>query len=192
LVVAILLLVLTAVFFWAGYRAPPHALQFRSRAGFFICMALAGFAVYFAWREVRTIGELTEIIEPVPNITDVTYVPTSAEVAAVAQFLAAVPSRGSLGTTQEERRDLAERASERRIEYWIIQTALGSDAVFAFYKDATSRKGWTIETDDPPWLFLARGSETLVLFVTDDFPRPGTRILYGFSIGADEREQLSN
>ena len=188
MVVAILLLVLTAVFFWAGYRAPPHALQFRSRAGFFICMTLAGFAVYFAWREVRTIGELTEIIDPVPSMTDVTYVPTSAEVAAVAQFLAAVPGRGALGTTQEERRDLAEQVSERRIEYWIIKTDLESDSVFAFYKDTAPRRGWTIETNDPPWLFFARGSETLVLFVTDDFPRPGTRILYGFSMGADERE----
>jgi len=185
LLLAILLLALTAVFFWSGYRAPPHAFQSRSRAGFFICLALTGFAAYFAWRETRTIGELAELIDPVPSITDVTYVPTSAEVETIAQFLAGVPGRGTLGTTQEERRDLAERVSERRTEYWIIKTGLGSDSVFEFYRDAAPRRGWTIETDKPPWLLLARGSETLVLFVTDDFPRPETKILYGFSIGSN-------
>jgi len=179
--VAILLLVLAAIFFSAGYLAPSHPLQYRSRAGFFVCLALAGFVAYFAWREVRTLGELTELIDPVPGITDVTYIPTSTEAEAVSQFMAAVPGRGRLGTTREERRSLAEQVSERRTEYWLVNTTLRSDAVFTFYRDAASRKGWRVETDNPPWLYLIRGSGTLVLFVADDVPRPGSRILYGFS-----------
>jgi hypothetical protein len=181
----IFLLVLAVVFFWAGYRAPPHPLQYRSRAGFFICLALAGFTGYFAWRETRTIGELAALIDPIPEITGITYVPTSTEAATVAQFMAATPGRGRLGTTPEARRDLAERVSERRTEYWLIKTSLRSDSVFAFYRDAAARRGWTIETDSPPWLYLARGAETLVLFVTADTPQPGSRILYGFSVGED-------
>ena len=179
--VVILLLVLAAIFFWAGYRASRHPLQYRSRAGFFICLVLAGFAGYFAWQEARTIDELAELIDPVPSITDVTYIPTTAEVAAVSQFIAAVPGRGRAGTTQEERRNLAERVSERGTEYWLINTTLQPDSVFSFYRDTAARRGWTIKSDNPPWLYLARGSETLSLYVTDDSPQSGTRILYRFS-----------
>ena len=127
------------------------------------------------------IGELAELIDPIPDITDVTYVPTSAEVAAVSQFLAVVPGRGHAGTTQEERRNLAERVSERHTEYWLINTTLRSDSVFSFYRDAAARRGWEIKSENPPWLYLARGSETLSLFVSDDAQRSGTRILYGLS-----------
>ncbi len=179
--VTIILLVIAAAFFWAGFRAPRHALQYQSRAGFFMSLALAGFGGYFAWRESRTVAELAELIDPVPEITGVRYVPTTTDVGAVSEFLAAVPGRGRLGTTQEDRRNLAERVTERRSEYWIMKTALQPDSVFAFYREAAPRRGWTIETDRPPWLLLARGTETLFLFVTDDFPRPGIRILYGFS-----------
>lgn len=177
-VVIFLLLVFAAIFFWAGYRAPRHPIQYRSRAGVFICLALASFVGYFTWQEARTIGELAKLIDPVPDITDVTYVPSSADVAAVSQLIAAVPGRGRAGTTQEERRNLAERLSEHRSEYWLIHTTLKSDLVFSFYQDADTRRGWAIESDNPPWLYLARGSETLTLYVTDDSPQPGARILY--------------
>ena len=180
-VVLLLLLVLAALFFWSGYRAPHHPVQYRSRAGLFVCLALAGFVGYFAWQEARSLGELTKLIDPVPGITDVMYVPTSAEVAAVSKFIAAVPGQGRAGTTQEDRRNLAERVSERRSEYWLINSTLQYDPVFSFYRDAAARKGWTIESDNPPWLNLARGTEKLTLFVTDDSPPPGTRILYQFS-----------
>lgn len=180
-VVILLLLVLAALFFWAGYRAPRHPLQYRSRAGFFVCLALAGLVGYFAWQEARTLGELAKLIVPVPGITDVMYVPASAEVAAVSKFIAAVPGQGRAGTTREDWRNLAERVSERRGEYWLINSTLQYDPVFSFYRDAAARKGWTIESDNPPWLYMSRGSEILTLFVMDDSPPPGTRILYQFS-----------
>lgn len=179
--VTVILLVLAAAFFWAGYRAPRHPLQYRSRAGFFICLALAGLVGYFAWRELRTIGELAELIDPVPEIIDVTYVPTTVEAATVSKFMAGVPGRGRAGTTQGERRKLAGRLSERRSEYWLINTKLASASVFAFYQDAASRNGWTIETFNPPWLYLARGTEKLVLYVTETSSRSGARVLYEFS-----------
>ena len=182
LLLLLILLVLASVFFWAGYRAPPHPFQFRSRGGFFVCLALAGLVAYFAWREAHTISELAELIDPVPGITDVTYVPNTAEVTALSQFAAAVPGEGRTGITREERRDLAERASEQRTEHWLVTTTLGSDSVFAYYRGAAARKGWTIERDNPPWLYLARGAETLVLFISADSLSPGSRVLYGYSV----------
>lgn len=183
------LVVLAGVFFWAGFLARPHSWQHRSRVGFVAMLALALFTGYFAWREARTIRALAELIDPVPEITDVTSVPAGAEVAAISQFLAAVPG-GRFRTTQEERRDFAERARENaeeveqhRSNHWLLKTALSLDSVFAYYREAAPRRGWTVETDDAPWIFLSRGAERLVLFVTEDLPRPGTEILYGFSVG---------
>ena len=36
MLLTILLLALAAAFFWAGYRAPPHPLQYQSKAGFYV------------------------------------------------------------------------------------------------------------------------------------------------------------
>ena len=175
------ILLLSAAFFWAGFRAAPHPLQYQSRAGFVVTLGLAGFAGYFAWREFRTIADLTELIDPVPEITDVRYVPSSAEVAAVSQALAAVPGTGRLGTTQQERQELAERTEERRTDYWLVVTALSTDSVLAFYRELAPRRGWTVDTDTPPWLILSQDSVRLTLFVSDEFPRPGSKVLYASS-----------
>ncbi len=175
------ILLLSAAFFWAGFRAAPHPLQYQSRAGFVVTLGLAGFAGYFAWREFRTIADLTELIDPVPEIIDVSYLPTSAEVAAVSQALAAVPGTGRLGTTQAERQQLAERAGERQTDYWLVVTALSSDSVLAFYRELAPRRGWTVDTDTPPWLTLSQNTGRLVLFVSDEFPRPGSKVLYASS-----------
>jgi hypothetical protein len=188
------LLALAAVFFWAGFMRPPDSWQHRSQAAFVVLLALAGLAGYFAWREARTVGELAELVDPVPEITDVTYVPSAAEVAAISQFLASVPGERRLGTTQGQRRDLAQRteaaageAERRGARQWLLKTALSPDSVAAFYRHAAPRRGWTVETDDAPWLLLARGDERLVLFVTDDFPRPGTKVLYGYAISRSRK-----
>ena len=39
-----LLIALSIVFFWAGFKAPPHPLQQYSRVGFFIALGLLLFA----------------------------------------------------------------------------------------------------------------------------------------------------
>ena len=175
------ILVLSAASYWAGFRAAPHPLRHQSRAGVVVFLCLAGFAGYFAWREFRMITDLAELIDPVPEITDVRYVPSTAEVAALSQVLATVPGTARLGTTQEERQQLAERAGERRTDYWLLVTALSSDSVLAFYRQVAPRRGWTVETDTPPWLTLSRDRGRLVLFVSDEFPRPGSKVLYAFS-----------
>ena len=189
MLLTITLLGLTCALFWAGFLTRPHAIQYRSQAGFFVCLALTGLSAYFAWQESGSVAELATLIDPVPEITDVTHVPTSAEVKSIAGFMATIPGKGRGGTTQADRQDLAERASERRTDYWLMKSALQPDAIFAFYREVAPRRGWSIETDDPPWLILGRGSETLVVFVTDDFPRPGTRLLYGHSEGRPLRAQ---
>jgi hypothetical protein len=175
------LLLLSAAFYWAGFRAAPHPLQYRSQAGFVLTLGLASFAGFFAWRESRTIAELAELIDPVPEITGVTYVPSTGDVAAVSQLLAAVPGSSRLGTSQDERRRLADRAKDRRTEYWLMRTALSPDSVLGFYRERGPRRGWTVETDTPPWLTLSRDGAPLLLFVSDESPRPGSKVLYAFT-----------
>lgn len=178
------LLTLGGALFWAGFLRPPFVFRHRARVGFFACLVLAGVSGYFALRAKRTVGELAEFIDPVPEITDITYVPTAAETQTLSRFLAAVPGTTRFGSTPSERRDLAERMEERRTDYWILKTALPADSVFSFYRDVAPRRGWRIRTDDPPWMLLDRGDDNLVLFVTDDFPRPGIKVLYGLTVGS--------
>lgn len=177
------LLILAAALFWAGFLAPPFVFQHRAKTGFVVCIVLAGVAGYFAYRTRRTVAELAELIDPVPDVTGVTYVPTAAETGAISRFLATLPGTTRNGLTQDERRDLAERIGQRKTDYWLLKTSMPVDSVFAFYRDVAPRRGWSIRMDDPPWMILARDGERLVLFVTDDFPRPGNKVLYGLTGG---------
>ena len=184
----ILLSVVTAVFYWAGYRGPHHSFQYKSKVGFFFALALTILAAYFTWREARTLSELSELVDPLPSITDViTYVPTSTEVSALSQLLSKVPGEGSLGSDREAHRNLTEQTQNRRTEYWIVSTRLRADSVVAFYRKTAPLRGWRIATDSPPWLTLKRDSERLILFVSDDFPRPGSSVLYGFSASSPHK-----
>lgn len=178
----VVLLVLAAIFFVAGVRSAHDTFRQGSRVGFVACLALALFTGYFALRASRAVRDLAELIDPVPGITDVSYVPTAAEAAAISRFLAAVPAASRFGTTPQERRRTAEAARDRRTDYWLVETAVAVDSVFAFYRTTAPRRGWRIELDDPPWLFLSRIDETLFLFVTDDRPRRA-KVLYGFARG---------
>lgn len=176
-----LILVLSTAFFWAGFMAPPHAWQHRSQAGFVVTLGLAGFTGYLVWRESQTLADLADLIDPVPGITDVSYVPTSTEVAALSQILAAAPSSGRLGATPEERRQLADEARQQHTDYWLVKTALFSDSVLAFYRKRGPWRGWTVETDTPPWLIMSHESGRMLLFVSDESPRRGSKVLYSFS-----------
>lgn len=189
LLLTIFMLVMSALFFWAGYLTPPpRPYQYRLRSAFYIFLALACFSGYFALREAHTIGELAELIEPVADITDVTYIPTSAEVAAISKFMAVAPSGRRMRTTREERRKLSDEADTRSSEYWLISTALAPDQVFAFYRKTADLRGWTIVQDNPPWLRLVRDSMTLALYVTDDRPGSGARVLYSFTPGIEDTD----
>ena len=182
MILSLVFVLLAAAFFWAGFLCRRHPLQHHSQAGFAMMLVLAGVAGYFAWREARTIGELAQRIDPVPEITDVTYIPSAAEMGGMARVLATIPGSGRFGSTQAQRRDFAERVEQRKTDYWLIKTALSPEDVFAFYRVSAPHRGWTIETDEPPTLLLARDAEHLALFVTDGFPGSGAEILYGLSI----------
>ncbi|MCI0433200.1 MAG: hypothetical protein L0271_06055 [Gemmatimonadetes bacterium] len=43
------------------------------------------------------------------------------------------------------------------------------------------RLGEELPGSEPPWLLLSRGGETLTLFVTDDFPHPGNKVLFAYA-----------
>lgn len=173
-------LALAALAYWAGFRAEPHPAQFLSQAAFLIFLSLAVFAGYFAWQETRAVKELAGLIEPVPGIQSVSYVPTAGETRAIADFLAAIPGRTMTGFSPEERSALAQEVRVRDREYWLVTTALESDSVMIHYRDAALRAGWTVEGAEGPWLFLGRSDGVLTLFVSSRTPRPGSKVLHSF------------
>jgi hypothetical protein len=154
----VLLLLLAGASFWAGFRAPPHPLQYLSVTGFMVILGLAGITAYFAQRELHTIEELEALITPVPEITDVTYVPTVRETAAIAL--------------------LSGQPAERDQEYWIVETRLGPDSVRGHYRRAGPRDGWRVQEDLPNWLVLSRGEAQLSVFMTELRRGPGTKVLH--------------
>ncbi len=176
----VLTVLLAAVSFWAGFLAPKHPWQYKSQAGFVVFVGLAIFTGYFAWREHHTVSELARVIDPVPAITDVTYMPSPAEVQAIAGAAAAVPGDGpaGLGTTQEQRREFAASVQGLEERFWKLETTLAPDGVADFYRDPGHRNGWRLTVDEPPWLSFERGGESLTIFVQDDRTSARTKVWY--------------
>lgn len=176
----ILNLALAAVFFWAGFRAAPHPRQHQSKLAFFLFLLLAGFTGYFDWREYRSLGELAAIIEPIPDVTDVDYIPTGAELTAIAAFVEAVPVQGRLSDATG-REGLTERAREIRSRYWSLATTMSVEEVAAFYRVPANRAGWELVVDEPPYLRFERGDELLTVFVQSDWTE--TKVWYMYGVG---------
>ena len=167
----------TALFFYFGFLRPPELHPHRLRTGFAVMLLLTSVSGYFAWREWRSLQELTALIDPIPEISDVVYVATLGEIQAIANMAAAVPGGSRFGATQAERQSFAARLPDDPPRYWIpSSTTLTPDEVATFYRDASHRRGWTIETDAPPWIILSRGPEQLMLFARKDWTE--TDVLY--------------
>lgn len=181
----VLVIILAAVSYWAGFRAPPHPWQYKSQAGFAVFVGLAIFTGYFAWREHRTVTELARLIDPVPEITDVMHVPTPTEVQAIARAVAAVPGEGrhGLGSTPEQRRHLAEEVEKLEQRYWKLETKLSPDQIAEFYRDSRHLNGWRLTIDDAPWLGFERQPETLTIFVHDNWKSSDTGVWYIYDPG---------
>ena len=161
----------SAALFYAGFLAKrlPTGWTYRTRGGFVVMVLLTLFAGYFDWKDYNALKEIAAIIEPVPEITGITRVPSPAELQAVSAALAAVPGRGRFGTTQEQRRELDRETRELRARYWIVETKLSGEEVFEFYRAPEHRSGWTLVSDQPPYLELERGSARLTLFVSESW-----------------------
>lgn len=177
----LILLFLAVVMFWAGFLAPAQPRQHRAQVGFFVALALAGMAGYFAWRESRALGELEALVGRLSAVEEVDYVPTAAEVATLTRLLAATPSIGRFATEAGYERALADQAAERRTDYWIVKRRLTAESAFALHRREVARRGWTIETDSFPWLLLSRKGDRMLIFASDDWPRPGFTILYAYT-----------
>lgn len=154
----VILILLAAASFWAGFRAPPHPLQYLSVVAVVVFLGLAGLTAYFGQRELETLDSLAALIAPVPEITDVTYVPTVQEATAIA-LLSGQPADGDQ-------------------QYWIVQTRLGPDAVRTHYRSAGPRKGWRVEEDLPNWLVLSKSGSRLSVFVTETRRGAGSKVLH--------------
>jgi len=157
---------------------PYEAFRDRSIAGALIFGALAVFMGYFTWREARALDEIAAVIAPIPEITDIMRVPSPGEIQAVANTLADVPVKGQFGTSQGERRQLADDLQDLHTQYWQVHTTLSPEGAFEFYRDEASRNDWEIETDKPPFLVLRRTGQRLTLFIQEDWKRADTEVWY--------------
>jgi len=170
--------VLAAISYWAGFRAKPHPLQYKSQAGFFIFILLAIFAGYFTVREFSAIDELSVIIDPVPGITEVIYIPSNSEASAVTSLLSTVTPPHN----KDAQLQLEELIHERQSEYWSVTTSLPASSVLKFYRDNARKKGWTINNDRLPWLIFSRGPEKLSIYISGTDSGIGSRLLYSVEL----------
>ncbi|HEX7091200.1 MAG TPA: hypothetical protein VF192_13750 [Longimicrobiales bacterium] len=180
-----LLAALAGLLFYAGFLEPGVGIfRHLSQAAFVVAIALFGVTAYFGWREANTIEELARIIEPVPEIVDVTYVPTGGELAAFAGFGAAVdalPGDGRFSDEQYDTAGWAARVAELRSmpRYWLVETKLSPADVMAFYAQPENIAGWTHAGEQGEgMLLLARGPERLMIIAHEDWPQPGTVVGY--------------
>lgn len=99
----IFLILMVALSFWAGFISKPHAGQYKSKAGFVIFIALMIFTSFYTYKENKTIDELYTLIEPLPETTEVNFIPT-------------VPNKDN-----------------KNVRYWSVITNLKVNEVVDFY-----------------------------------------------------------
>ena len=174
----VFLIIVTVLAFFAGFRMDRTIFRCLGQASFFVGLGLVAFTGYFVWREHRTIGELAQLVDPVPKIIDVTYAPNPIELQAVARALAAVPGRTITGNTQEDRRATARRIETLHTRYWLLKTELQAEEVMSFYGQPQHRQGWNVKTQEGSWITLEGTAGSLTIFATEDWPRSGTRVIY--------------
>lgn len=179
----LLTLSLAALSYWAGFKAAPHPAQYLSKSGFFVFLALALFSSYFAYREHSTISELGQIIEPVPGITEVTYIPTQPE-------LSAITTIGTYATPPQQKDSVPKHdysSQNHQPRYWMVTTSLPMNAVIDFYRDTASKTGWEIKQAALPWMRFARKNERLSIFISANNYGGGSTILYTFVLQNNQR-----
>ena len=160
------LVALAGLSFWRGFLAADTLWRSRVRACFVCAVGLLAVVGYFGWRETRTVGELARLIEPIPEISDVTYVPTVAEMLVVQAAVAPAasgPSAAFEPTTQR---------------FWLLKTELSEPEALAFCRAAAGRAGWEVESAGEGMLMLERDAERMLIVVAQNWPLPETKVSY--------------
>lgn len=128
-----------------------------------------GLVGYFGVREKQAVSELARIIDPVPEITDVLYLPTGGELQAISNALSTISRESGQGPDFS---DMTQR-------YWKLETKLSREEVMSFYELESHRRGWSVVTQDRKYLQLRRERERLIVFLPDDWS-PETSVWYIF------------
>ncbi len=168
---------------YLGFVRPPQLFRHYAQTGAVVFFFLAIFIAYFGWREIRAVHELAELIDPVPEVVSILYVPTAGEIQAIAKTMAAVPGTARTGTTRTEREQLAKNVGGMRARYWRLDTTLSPGEVISFYREQSNRRDWKTVADAPPFLTLNRGAETLMIYTSRDRLRSRTEVWYTYRQG---------
>jgi hypothetical protein len=169
---------LCALNIYLGFVRPTRVLRHYAQTGAIVFFLLALFSAYFGWREFRAVDELAALIQPVPEVVGVLYVPTAGEIRVMARAMERIPGSSRAGTTQAERQRFADNTEGIRTRYWRLDTTLSSESVMAFYRDQRNRPKWEISTDSEPSLTLKSGSETLIIYTRHDRLRSVTEVWF--------------
>jgi len=157
----VLCLVLTALFFYFGFRHPKPVDKAGLQAAF-IMMVLISIAVgYFQWRTYRAMLELAVYIEPYRHRTHVIYVPADRDL----RFLESLTGK--------------KLSLDNGRQFWVFKTRDHLEGVRRFYQDASHRKDWMVMHDEPCCLLLKKRETTLMISNFQGWS--GTRIFYDLS-----------
>jgi hypothetical protein len=171
------LALLAAVSFWAGFRSNAHPLQYQSKAGFVIMVALIVFTSYFAIREINAVNDLAKIIEPVPGITREIYLPT----ASTENVISSGPSPTTSKTQKNEEKKIGGSHGQKRERNWLVYTSLPPTSVISHYREISNSSDWLLVSDSAPWLIFSRGKDQLKLYVSHNSREGGSKVLYTFT-----------
>jgi hypothetical protein len=139
---------------------------------------LAVFTGYFAWRDHDSVRQLKALVDLPPYDRSV-YVPRAAEIRTIARSLPANVPPNFPVTRQQNEQVRNELMSAKDLgTFWILETSSSPDSILYFYKNENHRKGWEITEQSRIHFVFRRQSSTLAIFFLDDFPRPGTTIVY--------------
>lgn len=184
-VIAAICAVLCILNFYLGFVRPPIVLRRYPQTAAIVFFFLTLFSAYFGWRELRSVDELAALIDPVPEVVAVLYVPTPGEMQTIANAMAATPGTTPTGNTRDERRQFAKNVEDVRTRHWRLDTTMSPDSVIGFYRQQTHRRDWEITSDSPPFLSLERGVETLMIYTSRDRLRSITEVWYMYKQGSD-------
>lgn len=169
---------------YLGFVRPSQVFRRYPQTGAIVFFLLTIFSAYFGWREFRAVDELAALIDPVPEVVAVLYVPTPGEMQSIAIAMAAVPGTTRSGNTQAERRQLAKNVESLRARHWRLDTAMSPDSVISFYREQRHRRDWQIASDSPPFLTLKRGMESLMIYTSHDRLRSIKEVWYMYKQGS--------
>lgn len=145
----------------------------RALWGLTLCTVLALVTFWFAGKENQALVELSALIEPVPEISDVTWIMSGPEMEQAQDLILPQGGDGSL--------------ADMDTRIYNVVTDLPADQAAAFYMNPAHCRDWVLDADNSriqatrslSVLLLKRGEERMVITVLEDWTE--TQVWYAYT-----------